>query len=696
MVLVDDPIDNFINPTDVPKGDKLTKFIQKQGTKMVLKSLEQLINNERYKIIDSGEISVHRYVMVPDIDNMIYRKQSHDKLTHYCKLPPKGNFRDSQKENFQCELRKVMNLGIFIKKVNIYAGMNDSLCNPSSLEYQIAHDLRNKTMIDWDEKLPFHHCIYDHHYEKFECDCVGGLDHWETLDFIKNNIESNKKLYHTIMNDCRYDPHFFIPWRNLNGDLIYEEEITRGNCIDAHVKIGTLRVESFNNIVGLNVEFMWLFIDNIHYCPISSPSQGPHICHKLMCDTYLRGGFIICALSGIALTDRNYEWSINTKEIQRGSIEESNNKNIRECRKAFLSKPKHMNTGVSKNDLNNLDSEISISVYSGLKTFESLKNFHEDTRDRATNRTQKDKEHRELLKSKIMSEGTEKAIKMAKSGHFSNYMEYKREAFINVKSILQFGDGPLRAKLIEMEKLLNIRRTLDGINGSEMKKITLEISDYKMSRGSILPSNYQCIEYKPAETSSSSSSALTLYHQNERIETMTDIESKTFTIQKYLIDKSDVEKNIDDTIHRLADASIRFWALIRTRTRLGKLYPNFFNFNIFVYAFLYLQRDGYVINTGFAGLGDTIVFFEKDLFLKGALPPKMDDLKRMRIVNNSKRGVRFVYDQIKNAIQETIVDEKRSFVDLHPYRNSQLDFSIDSKEFPPSLFISLQVKKVMK
>ena len=174
------------------------------------------------------------------------------------------------------------------------------------------------------------------------------------------------------------------------------------------------------------------------------------------------------------------------------------------------------------------------------------------------------------------------------------------------------------------------------------------------------------------------------------------IERKIFDIQIFKIDKSDVEKNIDDKIQKLADASIRFWALIRTRTKLGRENPNFFNFNIFVYSFLYLQRDGYIINTGFAGMGERIIFFEQDLFLKRALPVNMEDLQKNKNAKNSKRGIKFVYDNIKNAIQRTILEEKRSFIDLHPYRNAELDFSIDSEEFPPSLFISLQLKKIIK
>lgn len=700
--------DDFINPTDIPKGTKLRRFIQVQGTRLIFKSLENLIDKERFKVIHSGEIPVHRFVMVPDIDNMSYMTKNHDTLTHYCKVPQKTNFHQDpllkpdcqHQHDFKCSLRKVMNLGIFIKKVNAYANLNPNIKKQDTVEYAIYQDLLQKSMMKWDDKDVFHHCVFDHHTNVLECDCNGGLGHWDILDIIRNDTElldTSKKRYQTSLTDGSYDPHSFIPWRNLNGDLIFEDKISSGNCIDAVVKIGTLRVESFNDVVGLNVEFAWLYIDNIFYCPMSSPSQGPHICHKIMCDTFLRGGFTVCALSGITLVDKNFDWSINTKVTKKGSYEQSIKRDIYDCKKVFTSKPRHVNTGVSKNDLMDVDSELSISVFNEFKTVEQLKKFHENNRDRATNRTQQDKERREILKSKIMSEGTEKAIKMAKSGHFSNYLEYKKEAFIAVKKILCYGNSPLRAMLINMERMFNVVRRLEHKDSSSNRdKITLEISNHPMPRGSILPSNYKRIEYKPS-SSSSSSSAVILYQKEDRNDDcIISLESKTFNIQKYIIDKNDVEQNINDEIQRLAEASIRFWALIRTRTRLGRENPNVFNFNHFVYAFLYLERDGYIINTGFAGAGDNIVFFEKNLFLKGALPPKMDDLKKLKIVSNAKRDVNYVYDRIKDAINETIVEEKRSFVDLHPYKNEKLDFSIDSKEFPPSLFISLQIKRVMK
>jgi len=707
----DDLEDDFINPTDIPKGAKLRRFIQIQGTKLVFKSLEKLIDRERFKVIHSGEISVHRFVMIPDIDNMTYMSRNHDTLTHYCKVPNKTNFHQDPLlkpdfdllNDFKCSLRKVMNLGIFIKKVNVYPHLNPKIQDQDSPEYAIYHDLLQKSMMNWNDKNVFHHCTYDHHMNLLECDCCGGLEHWDVLDNIRNDTSETtqkQKRYQTSLIDSRFDPHSFIPWRNLNGDLIFEDTISTGNCIDAVVKIGTLRVESFNQIVGLNVEFAWLFIDNIFYCPMGSPSQGPHICHKIMCDTFLRGGFTVCALSGITLDDKNFDWSINTKATKKGSYEQAIKRDIYDCKKVFTSKPRHVNTGVSKSDLADVESELSTSVFNDLKTIEQLKKFHENNRDRATNRTQKEKEHREILKSKIMSEGTEKAIKMAKSGHFSNFLEYKKEAFIAIKKILSYGDSPLRAMLIKMEKLLNVNRTIEYKGGSSNKdKITLEISNHPMPRGSILPSNYKCLEYKPSDSaaSSSSSSAVILYQKQDRNDDcITSLESKTFNIERWIIDKNDVEQNINDDIQKFADAAIRFWALIRTRTRLGRMYPNLFNFCNFVYAFLYLQRDGYVINTGLAGFGDNIVFFEKDLFLKGALPPKMDDLKKLRIVSNAKRDVNYVYDRIKDAINESIVDEKKSYVDLHPYKNLNLDFSIDSKEFPPSLFVSLQVKRVMK
>ena len=726
MSLSVDVLDSLQNQFFFPTGKKLFDFIQTQGTRMIFDSIDKLINLEKFNSLCKNQIPIHRYLPTPDIDNFLYRRDKPNYLTHFCNIPEKSFFKKDEKTfvhdpfvpqdleekiKKKCCLKKLLSVSIFLQKVSINKKLNSSFDDKESNDYLIFTDLQDKSAVAWNEKKPFHHCTFDYYNRRIHCECTGGLNHWITLDeilhdhFHKNNHNLKQNKYRILYENQKFDSNYFIPWRNLNGDFVFEQDVTTGNCIDSNVKCGSIRISDFNGVKGLSADFVFFLVDEIFYCPFGSPSQGPHICHKIMCDTFLRGGFSICSLTGIALEDKKSDWRMNTKAIERNSYEESIFNDIRDCKKAFSNKPKHVNSGASKKDINDVDHEIHHRAMSDIQTYESLRNFADSYRNKSSNRSANEKDFRKKLKNKLISLGTPESIHMASTGHFSNIKEYQREALICVRSVLQFGDCVLRAMLIDMEKTVNINNYLtfsqnsNGKTSGPKKKITLVIQDHHISRGSVIPSNFNRIEYKPTSTTSSSNvkNQLIPLQQNnlsQRIIQREIVESRMFEIEKVTIEESDVQKNIEDRIQKFADAAIRFWALIRTRTNLGRTNANFFSFNIFVYAFLYLQRDGFTINTGFAGMGERIIFFEKDLFLKNALPKRMEDLQKKNLVRNSRKGINFVYENIKKAIRETVVDEKRSFIDLHPYRNTKLDFSIDSKEFPPSLFVSLQIKKL--
>ena len=725
---INDKMNEIRHPYDMPIGDDLIKFIQIQGTKNVSEAIRILIDHDQEKKINEGVLDPYRFNILIDSDRKIDEFNRKVFLpNHMCKIPKKHhfeeNFEPSEIDDVQCILKQITMVNVFIKNVQINKYKNLNLGDESSNDHLIYQDLKRKADIPWNEKSPLHTCIYNYNEKKPICTCDGGLSHWELLDEIlssmiskKINDQEIKRNFKTTLSK-KIDPHLFIPWKNEDGELSFDYDIYnhQRNCIDTSVYMGNFNIRDFIGIVGLNVEFVWMGIDDVMFCPSGTSNQGPHICYNIGCDTIITGGYTRCSLTGIILSDKMGIWTINPNNYSTNGVDEMLRNDISECRKVFLKRPRHVNVGVSNNDIKSETHEGCIfkTIVDGKKTVEELERFQNEMKSTSKNRTIKDKEKRNQIKSAILNNGNENEMKIAISGHFSDYNEYKMEAFLTIQKLFYFGKTPLKAMLITMEKLTNgvigydgqasssnTPSLIDTISHEKQKKITFKINgEEDIKRKRLTPTNYLRIEDK-----SSSESSMNDHQQTKKqrmISTISYDETKqndgmVFDEIVEFINPDDVTKNISDKINILSEAVIRFWALIKTRTQMGREKSNCFNFYSFIYAFLFLQRDGYELNTGIAGHGDKIVFFEKDIFLKHALPKEMDDLLSFGIQNNTKRDIKIVYNNIKQALKETIIDEHISYHDLDPYKNNKLDFSITSLEFPPSLFISLQQKKNIK
>jgi hypothetical protein len=703
----------FHNPFEVPADDSLIEFVRVQGTRLVLDALTMSIRENQKRKIDEGEIDPYIIDITTNVNNRIdSKKKLNEVASHFCKVPDKNSINSEKYIKDRCFLNEMACAAVFIRKVTALASENPAFKDEKSYESTVCKDLRQKASIGWLDKAPLHTCSWNITEDKIQCDCIGGLTHWSVLDAILSSTSTHcidKTNLFRIITKENYDPHLFIPWRNDIGELVFnpiteEERINgTGNCIDASVQLSSVRLTNFCGISGLSIDMLVLSISDIYFCPSGHPTQGPHICHIMDCDIVLSNGCTSCALTGIAMRDRRGDWIFDKRVFKVDSVDKKESKDIQDCYNYVFNTMTQYKGGVPHSEMSDINSEMFNDVVGNIKTIEQLNRYQSNSRNTSSQRTMSEKKKRSLIKDALLRIGTEDAKKMAITGHFSDYYEYEKEAYLTVMKILQFGEKSTRAMLIDMEKAYNLRCNIDnktnGLSiGQKQKKITLVIEGKKdLSRKRITTNDRLRLEYAPEKKRKGMIIQYTGYNGSSSLtvtgEMSSSADNDIFEEEIKEIDESDVTKNKDKMISALAKAGLRFWALIRVRTEMGKNFPNEFNFYTFIYAFLYLKRDGYKLNTGIAGTGDIISFFSPDIFLKHALPADMSDLKKLGYSSNVKKDVKSVYQNIKKAIHEEVVENNRSYIDLDPYMNTKLDFSIDSKEFPPSIFVSLQLKK---
>ncbi len=698
------------NPFEVPIGDDLSFFIKTQGTKLIFNGLTIVVRNIHRKQVEAGEIDPYSIDITTANNNRMETHKTDSIFTHYCKVPDRSDLDDHTRKDEKCTLGEVRCAAVFIKKVYCKADENEAFKDPTSFESSVHNDLKQKSATPWLAKKPIHMCTYDVLRDSWQCDCNGGLTHWDVMDSVissSNAITACKNNNFRVILKCDYDPHNFIPWRNDVGELVFQpltnEELRNGtgNCIDTCVQLGTIRMPNFCDIPGLYADLLVLSIGDIYFCPSSHPTQGPHICHMMDCDNVKYNGCTVCALTGVAMRDKNGDWCFDKRMFKVSSTDIREAKDTQDCYNYVYGLMTKHNGGVLRDELNDMESEAFSSTMRDIKTIEQLNKYQNNTRNVSAQRSMNEKKKRTLIRDALMRLGTEESKRMAITGHFSDHQEYEREAYITVMKILQFGERSTRAMLIHMEKSYNVYQNIGSTTapsqiGYRQKKVTLAIEGKRdISRKRITTEDRLRIEHNPEKKKCGMLIQYSGYNGSSAMimTGKTGGDEDIFEEEVVEIDESDVTKNKDSMITRLAQAALRFWALIRVRTEMGRDYPNNFNFYTFIYAFLYLVRDGYELNTGIAGTGDRVIFFQKDMFLRHALPPDMSDLRSLGYSNNVKRDVKFVYQNIKQAIHAEVVENHKSHLDLDPCVNKVLDFSIESKEFPPSIFVSLQLKK---
>ena len=717
-------------PSDIPLKDNLVRFIAIQGTRVIDDTISKFIEVQRNSDFKEKKLHLHRSNLPPDLDNLLYRQSRTDVLTHHCKIPQSGlinRYDDFQIEKSRpcCSLKQLMCTCFFVKKLHhrtpgrLKTPTRDVSPQDKEMQQRVRDNIIYETNVPWNEKEPYHKCFYN--MTNFERLCASrcGFEHDDYFDGIRDFFFTGDTGFipdTTIHFEQRnYDVNEFTPWRNDVGDLVFDKKrsVLFGNSIDANVKIGTFKIENFMGIDNLDVEFLWLGIANIWYCPLGQSSQGPHICHITQCDKALSGGFTTCSLTGLQIQDKIGAWQIDTDNFRKTGYDWHIFSDMNDCRGVFQNQPKHINTGISNFELNKLGDSFH-EVIDDMENIQQITELEEKMKSTSSSRSMKEKADRKKIKDSLLDIGTESAVKMAHTGHFSQYNEYYKEGYFIINKILKFGKKPLKAMLINMEKMMNngynyikydpnTSSSSDGRQAPKQNKITFVMENCELSRKRLTPDSFVLMDKsstKRQKVGTTTSTALIETDQtdvslyNNPMKMLSD--SNVFNEITATIDKQDIEKIIEFKIQELTNKSIAFWALIRARTDIGKTYPNHFNYYLFVYAFLYLLRDGLIINTDRPGVqGTIIVFFERDVFLKNALIKHMTDLKKHNIVNHGKRDPSSVYKMIKTAIQD-FIDKGGDYTDIHPDIQEKLDFSLTSKEFPPSLFISLHKKKNIK
>ena len=718
---------NNISPTyDTPQRDDLNDFILKNGTYMIDNGIAYYVENNKKGDYESGRLNLFRSNIYEDIDNQIEKYDGKkETIEHICKKPDSMYILksdDSQNNYFEqdkiCSLKHLFCVSIFVKKVlkrpidKLEKDDSDELpFEMNEIRNKIKNDMMNESSIPWDKKMPCHECYYNRTDRICHCDNILFNHHaFNMIDSIRMSFETNApfkiKDFSFTLELNEFDSNNFIPWRNHAGDIVFEKKKAEnyGNAIDAVVKVGILKVMNLCNIPNFDVEFLVLGIDNIFFCPLGKKTQGPHICYINGCDQMLASGYTGCSLTGIQLRDKNGSWVV-TSTVYDSRTYSHNKFN---CQKAFSNKPSHINLGVTTDELKKKEDSF-YDAMNQLTNPEQMADFAEKLMSTSSTRSIVEKALRERIKDKLIDIGSEESTKMAKSGHFSDYETYILEAYFTINNLLKFGTKSFTAMLITMEKLMNnnyymLKKDKPASSSDidkKQNKITLVVNNKQINRKRLLPESFMITttakKHNLNNDMSSSSTALIETNQETSLSiynpTVTLADDKIFNEIEKTIDEADVVKNLEAKIYELTEKTVKFWALLRNRTRRGKRHPNDFNFNIFIYSFLYLLRDGLMITVERPNMASNrISFFEKDTFLKNALPESIHDLKKYNIVNHGKKDASVVYKNVKETIS-SFIDSGGDFTYIHPDLQDKLDFSLYSEEFPPSIWVSLHKKR---
>lgn len=726
---------NYIKHHDLPSRTELNHFIKVNGTYMIDDAICNFVEDNRKKDYESGRLSLVRSNIYEDFDNNLFESKRKNSIEHICKSPdtmyilkPDDVIQECQKHDDMCALKHLCCISLFTKRVlprlPEFIEPNDSDQLPfeiNEMRRRLQMSIIQQCNTPWKDKKPCHSCKFNVSDKIRHCNNECLFHHnLRVIDDIQLDfhIDNRSRLrdFKQLLNMSEFDVNKFIPWRNALGDIIFEEEKneTNGNAIDSIVKVGLLKVSNLCDIPNFDVEFLVLAIDNIFFCPLGKKSQGPHICATVGCDQPLASGFTGCSLTGLQLRDRSGSWLVDTSRLDKNGAIISRNRY--ECNQAFSNKPKHINSGVSKDELRKKETDKFHEAISEIKNPEQLARFAEMMKGSSLTRSIVERSERQKVKERLIDIGSEESTKMAKSGHFSNYEAYVMEAYMQINQLFKFGTRSFKAMLILMEKLLNnsfymIKKDTSASSSSssyqkprvaEIKKdkITLVVNDKELNRKRLLPDSFMISDStKRHQTNKDSNSCRSLVEVNPETSlsvynpTVTLSDDNVFNEIKKNIDEEDVNKNLEAKIMELTDKTVKFWALLRQRTHRGKTRPNDLNFSVFIYSFLYLLRDGLIVNVEKANIGLTrIQFFEKDIFLKNALPDNITDLKKFKIVNHGKKDASVVYKNIKETISE-FMREGGDYTYIHPDLQDQLDFSLESTHFPPSIWVSIHKKR---
>jgi len=348
---------------------------------------------------------------------------------------------------------------------------------------------------------------------------------------------------------------------------------------------------------------------------------------------------------------------------------------------------------------------------------------------------------------KLLDEGSRRSLNMIKNGNWTNYEEYLNTCTMKMESILSVGDISRDARL----RVLN--KTEDEIKSKKVKMINetknLLKLEMKKDKKKILKLKQKRRNDSKISSSSSSSSVIihkingkenhkiTMYENNnlerQKIIKLIDEQKKNIVIRNIVIkgDKrnqinsdegiirykrvmNDVSEYIDDDdrkkiesvfvkpsmiddvnrieIEILISVCLTFWIILRTRTTDGKNEPSLFPFENYIFAFLYLCRDGLILKDKEVGKGDNIVLFRPNDFLNFALPD-LEYFKNGKInysvKNNNNDNMS---SSSKNGTQE---NENNNKTHNHVDRKFLMNTKNDLLEYKKVHNILKNMKKVM-
>ena len=95
-----------------------------------------------------------------------------------------------------------------------------------------------------------------------------------------------------------------------------------------------------------------------------------------------------------------------------------------------------------------------MEVVDDITNIQELTNLEEKLKSTSSSRSMNEKAARRRIKDSLLEIGTQNAVKMATTGHFSQYNEYYKEGYFVINKILKFGVKPLLA-MLNMEKAMN-------------------------------------------------------------------------------------------------------------------------------------------------------------------------------------------------------------------------------------------------
>jgi hypothetical protein len=467
----------------------------------------------------------------------------------------------------KCELRSFRAVGIY----PVWARQEEEEMAEENKE--VLRELKRKSEEEWGKREPLHVCVQREEKEGKRCDEKGGMGHAEEFERMLRGKRVGEEGKVTYLHPT-----------SIEG----EEREWREGSVQVPVRMEERTYRDFGGNRGLKLTVVGLSVLRVYYCRRGGRKQGAHNCARLTCARMVPQGGLTCTLTGEQIMEdgsmmeegwrgeKSGEWAWaqrSAHELYQAGFDQPQGTGG-QGRASLLAEPQAFQEA-----LEGAESAVELA---GLRTL----TYAQPGRRSAGERREREERRRALLAQRDAA-----SRRLAANGRWSTQADYRNVAQMRIKDLIGFGGYAQKGTVRYLRRMWGALEELRaGKEGREVRRIQVAL--------------------KPKEGKGGGGG------EEEAIEPFVDAEDRLC----FVFREAEIRQRIDVQIRRLADAALRFWIIIRTRTQRGRGSPHLFPFNNFVVAFLYLLKEGLSFPAPSPSEA-ALAFFEKNAFLGYVLPP---------------------------------------------------------------------------